>query len=79
MKVSDLKPEDIRIGLRIISLISDRQGTVVHIDHKDDEYSWVHWDEKSQATSGFYWNNCKCEVVVDENGKPMYVKVEENG
>lgn len=55
MKISDLKPEDIVIGIRVKSLISDRQGTVVKIDKwpKDDDYAWILWDGDQNLTLVF--------------------------
>lgn len=63
MKVCDLKEESIVIGLKIKSLVSDRIGTVVKIDYEDDRYAWVLWDGDLKPFSGFYGNDCRCEVV----------------
>lgn len=66
MKVKDLKQEDIKIGLRIKSLISDMCGTIVKINSKDDDYAEIQWDGESIPTTGFYGNDCDCEVVLRE-------------
>jgi len=78
MKVSDLKPEEVKVGLRVKSLSKPRSGTVVSINPKDDDFASVIWDGDLIACSGFYENDCKCEVVLDENGKPVYVEVDED-
>ena len=72
MKVYELSPEEIVIGLRIKSLISDKVGTIVKIDDESgDKYNWVLWDGESEddLCSGFYDNNCQNEVVGDTNVK----------
>jgi len=63
MKISDLKQEDIVVGLRIKSLISDKLATIVKVDHEDDDYAWVLWDGEEKPFSGFYGTNCECEVM----------------
>ena len=63
MRVEDLQPEQVVIGLRIRSLSkSDRLGTIVSIDKSDDDYATVKWDDSAHL-SGFYGNDCECEVV----------------
>lgn len=61
MKVSDLKIEDIKVGLRIKSLIAERWGTITRINEKDDYFCWIEWDDDT-IDSGFYGNDCECEV-----------------
>ncbi len=63
MRINEMKIEDIKVGLRIKSLVSDRQGTIVECDHNDDNFSWIHWDGDDQPYSGFYGNACECEVI----------------
>lgn len=64
MKISDLKQEEIVVGLRIRSLKDPLKfGTIVKID-VDDCYAWIQWDGESELRSGFYWNDCKCEVIL---------------
>jgi len=63
MRICDLKQEDIVVGLRIKSLISNKLGIVVKVDHEDDDYAWIKWDDEEKAFSGFYGTNCECEVV----------------
>ena len=64
MRINDMDEKDIHVGMRIRSLI-DRShlGTIVKIDHDDDEYAWIHWDGEEYPYSGFCWNQCECEVV----------------
>ena len=66
MRICDLKEEQLKVGLRIKSLVSAKRGTIVEIDVDDDHYSWVLWDGDQEPFSGFYGNNCQCEVVEDE-------------
>ena len=40
-------------------------GTIVQIDRSDDDYAWIRWDGDDHARSGFYGNDCGCEVVED--------------
>ena len=63
MKIKDLKPEDIKVGLRIKSLVRELFGTVVKVDHDDDDYAWIQWDNETVPTVGFWGNDCECEVV----------------
>lgn len=65
MKISDLKPEDIVIGIRVKSLIINKTGTIVKIDKLLSHHPFciILWDGEKIACSGFYFNNCKYEVV----------------
>lgn len=67
MRICDLKDEDIVIGLRIKSLNPDHPelvGTIVKIEHKGSEtFNLIQWDGDSEPRSGFYWNDCECEVM----------------
>ena len=64
MRINELPIEKVVVGLRIKSLISDKQGTVVKIEPNDDDYAWVQWDgDDFPPYSGFYGNDCECEVV----------------
>lgn len=64
MRICDLPVEEIRIGLRIKSLSNGRPGTVVDKTISAcDDYWWVQWDGESGATSGFFYNDCECEVI----------------
>jgi len=63
IRILDLEPNQIVIGLRIKSLVSDKLGKIVQIDNEHgDMYSWILWDGDNIAYSGFYGNDCKCEV-----------------
>jgi len=70
MKIKDLKEEEIVVGLRIRSLSRDRCGTVTEIDKDHDNLAWTQWDGEVRPTSGFYGNDCECEVVLDRFGRP---------
>lgn len=70
MKVNELPLDKVVVGLRIKSLISSKLGTVVEIDEKDDRYAQIKWDGKVEPTSGFYGNDCKCEVIDEKLPHP---------
>ncbi len=66
MRICDLPENKIVVGLRLRSLINPNHlGTIIEIDTSDpgEPYSWIKWDHKDQAYSGFFWNDCECEVV----------------
>jgi hypothetical protein len=65
---------DIKVGLRYKSLISDKLFTVVYIDKNDDDYAWS-IDENGDLHSGFYDNNCRCEFI--DYIEPSPEKIEE--
>ena len=60
MRICDLKPEEIVVGLRLKRLDNDIWGTVVKID--DDGWRSIQWDGESTIESGFWENDCKCLV-----------------
>ena len=63
MKISDLLQKDIRIGIRVRSLRDpELLGTIVQIIPSDDYLTIIEWD-KDEKYSGFYGNDCECEVV----------------
>ena len=67
MRICDLKEEEIVIGLRIKSLDPSHPnyyGTIVKIDKGKDNLAWVQWDGKNEPTSGFYENDCQCEIEI---------------
>ena len=66
MRIYDLKEEEIVIGLRIKSLNPlhpNLYGTIVKIDLTHDNLAWITWNGETEPTSGFYGNDCECEVV----------------
>lgn len=69
MKICDLKQDQVTVGTRIRSLTNRNiLGTIVAIDKNDDNYAWVKWDNEAVAFSGFYGNDCECEIVIAEEG-----------
>jgi len=70
MRVKDLREDEIVIGMRIKGLASGIYGTIIAIDKDHDQLAWVQWDGKARATSGFYGNDCDCEVVLNDLGQP---------
>jgi hypothetical protein len=65
MRICDLTEEQIHVGLRIRSLIDyNHLATVVKREDKGSEtYWWILWDGEKLPFSGFFWNDCECEVV----------------
>jgi len=64
MKINELAPGQIKVGMRIRSLVdSSHLGTVVQIDHDDDEFAWILWDGQDEPYSGFYGEDCECEIA----------------
>jgi hypothetical protein len=64
MKIRDLKPEEVVVGIVVRSLApSKRLGKIVEIQKYKDDLAWIQWDGEEEPTSGFYGNDCECEVV----------------
>lgn len=65
MRICDIPEGQIKVGMRVRSLArSEVIGTIVEKENvRDQDYWWIKWDGDSSKTSGFFWNNCKCEVV----------------
>lgn len=63
MRICDLPVEKIVPGIRVKSLISNKQGTIERIDYDDDRYAWILWDGDEKAFNGFYRNDCRCEII----------------
>ena len=64
MRICDMKEEDIVIGLRVRGLKTGKLGTIVKSETKGSEtYHFILWDGELEPNSGFYWNDCECEVV----------------
>lgn len=66
MKVRDLPIEKITIGLKLRSMMNpQRVGSVIREENvRGISYFWVKWDDDSEARSGFFSNNCDCEVIL---------------
>lgn len=65
MIIRDLPPEKIVIGLRVRSLACDDIiGSIIKTeDVRGSKYHWVKWDNDSRIYSGFFANDCNCEIV----------------
>ena len=64
MRINELQIHDVIVGLRLRSIKDpNKLGTIVRIDTDDDGYAWIRWDGDDQAWSGFYGNDCMCDVV----------------
>ena len=66
MRICDLKLEDVKIGLRVRSLADPNLlGTIVETecDGGNEVVHWIQWDGEASPRSGFYWNDCECEVI----------------
>lgn len=76
MKISDLNEDEIRIGLRLKGLKSGKPGTVVGMANSAcDDYWYIRWDGEEEESSGFFYNDCDCDIITGEDGKPLYVTV----
>jgi hypothetical protein len=62
-RICDLPESAIKVGMRITGLKTGIVGTIVKIDHQDDDYAWVQWDGETQAYGGFYGNDCIAEII----------------
>lgn len=72
MKISDLSQEQIHPGLQLRNLKdSFKTGTIVYTDEHDDFYSWILWNGETEPRSGFYGNDCECEVIEESIGQPL--------
>lgn len=70
MKISDLPISKIKVGLQLRSLLNPKRiGTIVKIDKDDDYYCYVKWNDKYTPFSGFFGNDCECEVVLNKSRK----------
>lgn len=66
MRICDLDPKEVVVGLRVRGLNNrERLGTIIKIDPKDDDTATIKWDTvvDGYEYSHFYGNNCECEVV----------------
>ena len=61
MKISDLDENQIKPGLRILSTKGD-PGSIVMVDHLDEDYAWTLWDHRLRDKScdpivqgGIFW------------------------
>lgn len=64
MLVEDLHPYEILAGMRIRSLSDKKIGIIKEIDFDDGCYAYVQWEgEGENFFGGFWWNDCKCEVI----------------
>jgi hypothetical protein len=77
MRIKDLRDDEIVVGMRLRGLATGVYGTIIAIDRDRDQLAWVQWDGKAQTTSGFYGNDCDCEVVLGTDGKPEIRKIGE--
>ena len=65
MRIKDLKIEDVKIGIRIRSFSNPNLfGTIVDTEYNGSEVlHWIQWDGEDSPRSGFYWNDCDCEIM----------------
>ena len=62
MKISDLKDDEIHVGMRVKGF-TDRLGIITRIDYENEQTSWITWDGDKEATSSFNWNLCDVKVI----------------
>ena len=66
MRICDMKEGEIKVGLRIKSLAKPRNGTIVKIEDKRGiPYALILWDDEDKPYSGFFGNDCVCEVILE--------------
>lgn len=65
MRICDLSENEIKIGLKIRSLCNPNKiGTISRReDIRNQDYWWITWDGEKEERLGFFWNDCKCELV----------------
>jgi len=67
MRVKDLPLDKVVTGLRIKGLRNQAlTGVIISVD--SHRFSWVKWNDDSEARGGFYGNDCDCEVIEDRIG-----------
>lgn len=78
MKISDLKDEDVRVGMRLWAIDRKVQGTIVKMLYPPlDRYqsAWIIWDGNHEITSTFFENQCDCEIVDEKEDRRKMWKV----
>jgi hypothetical protein len=64
MRICDLKNGEIKIGMRVKSLVDDKLGTINHIFAEDHYFTTIIWDDlDDDMCSGFFGNDCECEII----------------
>lgn len=77
MKVHELfekNPEAVRFGLCIKGIATGVEGVLIPPFDNDFDAT-AHFFHKAESLNGyghFYFKDCKNEVVLDENGSPVY-------
>jgi len=62
-RVCDYGPDHNFTGMRIRSLTKPNKfGTVVYAPVRGDPFWTATWDGEDFPTSGFFWNDCTCEI-----------------
>jgi hypothetical protein len=72
MKISDLKDNEIIVGLRVQGKITGRFGRITEIRYPPAEryrLALITWDGDTEAYSGFYENQSDLEVIFEKNGR----------
>jgi len=64
MKINELSEEEIVVGLKVKSLCDEKVGVIVKIDYNRDNYAWILWEGEVEPRSGFFGNQCACEVIL---------------
>ena len=65
MRICDISEDQIKIGMKVRSLTNPNKiGTIVDVELPPyDTYWYIQWEGDSKPYSGFYWNDCECEIV----------------
>lgn len=73
MRISDLKDEDIKVGMKIRSSANPGvTGVIVRITCPPEDryqYAWVQWSNRpdGDVSGGFWENQCECEIIDDKD------------
>ena len=63
MRVCDLAPEQVKVGLMIIGLVTEQIGTIIKIDLVDN-FCWIRWQGDSRIFAGFANNRSFCQLYL---------------
>lgn len=64
MRICDLPESQVKIGLRVRSLARPINGTIIKIEMtRGMPYWWIQWDGENAIHSGFFSNNCRCDII----------------
>lgn len=62
MRICDLEPDQIKLGMRVKSASSSKLGIIAEFEQSRN-FWWIKWDGEDECTSGFFFNQSKAVVV----------------